>query len=215
MSMTLYLKHASAQDLARFACEGVEDVDIGVGDESDLADEGFSRLKELELLFVAGEGRAAFSPIAREMLVEHLDLMRRRGFDAKPTGTPRAPVLDLHKSWHMLHFLFTGDAWEGELPAATLLAGGREVGEDLGYGPPRMLSQEETTRFARFLEGLDLAALSTRLDGKAMKALGVYCAEDAESIADLREDLARYFPRLRAFVMDAAGKGRGLLIWML
>lgn len=215
MSMTLYLKHASQPDLARFARDGVRDADFGVEDEGHVADDSFLRLKQLELLYVAGEGRAAFSPAAREMLFDHFDLMRRRGFGAKPMGRPGAPVLDLHKSWHMLHFLFTGDAWEGELPAATLLAGGREVGEDLGYGRPRILSQPETSAFAGFLAPLDVPALAARLDGQAMKALGVYCAEDEDSVADLHDDLARYFPRLRSFVTDAAAKGRGMLIWML
>lgn len=215
MSMTLYLKHARATDLQRYASHGVDDEDLGLEDDSGLAQERFSRLKELELLYVAGEGRAAFSPAAREMLFEHIDLMRRRGFGAKPMGTPRAPVLDLHKSWHILHFLFTGDAWEGELPAATLLAGGREVGEDLGYGRPRILEQRETGNFARFLCELDVPALAARLDGRAMKALGVYCADDVESVAGLHEDLSRYFPRLQSFVADAAARRSGLLIWML
>ncbi|PPD46458.1 MAG: hypothetical protein CTY15_00020 [Methylocystis sp.] len=215
MSMTLYLKHATQSDLARFVRDGVYDADLGVEEERHIAGESFLRLKELELIYVAGEGRAAFSPAAREMLFDHFDLMRRRGFGVKPMGSPAAPVLDLHESWHMLHFLFTGDAWEGELPVATLLAGGREVGEDLGYGRPRMLSVTETEDFARFLEPLQVASLTARLDGQAMKALGVYCVQDEESCADLRDDLARYFPRLRSFVGDAARKGRGMLIWML
>ncbi len=215
MSMTLYLKHAAETDLARFVRVGVCDFDLGVEEDAHIAGQGFTRLKELELLYVAAEGRAAFSPAAREMLFDHLDLMRRRGFGSKPMGTPAAPVLDLHKSWHMLHFLFTGDAWEGALPAATLLVGGREVGEDLGYGPARMLSLEETERFARFLEPLEVAVLAARLDGRAMKALGAYSAENEDCCADLHDDLARYFPRLRSFVTDAAAKRRGLLIWML
>ncbi|WP_424360464.1 DUF1877 family protein [Methylocystis parvus] len=211
MGMTLYLKHASQIDLARYAREGVEGEDLGVLVEAGFADRHAARLKELELLYVADEGRAAFSTTAREMLFDHLDLLRRRGSGRMRVSSPSEPVLDLHGAWRMLHFLFTGDAFEGALPAATLLAGGREVGEDLGYGPPRMLSIDETAAFSRFLEALDLDALAGRLDARAMKSLGYHCGEEAE----LRAELARYFPRLKAFVAAAAARRQGMLIWML
>jgi hypothetical protein len=198
MSMTLYLKHASRRDLVRYARDGVEGEDLGVLIEAGFEERQAARLKKLELLYVAGEGHAAFSPAAREMFFDHMELLRRRGSGRMRVSSPSAPVLDLHESWRMLHCLFAGDAFEGALPAATLLAGGREVGEDLGYGPPRMLSLEETASFARFLDGLDLAALAARLDAEK-----------------LREELARYFPRLRAFVAAAAARRQGMLIWML
>ena len=44
-------------------------------------------------------------------------------------------ALELDKSWHVLHFLFTGHPSHGPMPAAALLSGGREIGDDLGYGP--------------------------------------------------------------------------------
>lgn len=215
MSMTLYLRHASQTDLARFAAEGVEGDDLGVLLEAGYAERQASRLKELELLYVADEGRAPFSPAARDMLFDHLDLLRRRGSGLMRVSSPSAPVLDLHGSWRMLHFLFTGDAFEGALPAATLLAGGREVGEDLGYGPPRMLTLDETAAFARFLDGLDPDALTARLDGKAIKSLGLPCGAGEACAGALHEDLARYFLRLQAFVAAAAARRQGMLIWML
>lgn len=36
--------------------------------------------------------------------------------------------VDIDKAWHALHFLFTGTAWEGEMPASFLLVGGAPVG---------------------------------------------------------------------------------------
>lgn len=126
-----------------------------------------------------------------------------------------AQGLDLHKSWHMLHYLFTGTAWEGDAPAATLLLGGQEVGEDMGYGPARVLPVADTAEFAKYLDGLDLEKLYERLDAAAMRALEIYCApDDDDDVAELGDDLEHYFPQLRAFVADAAQKGNGLLIWM-
>lgn len=119
-------------------------------------------------------------------------------------------ALELDKSWHVLHFLFTGKQADGPMPAATLLRGGREIGEDLGYGPARALSPAETKAFAEFLAGQTAAALAGRLDVATMERLGIYAADD-----DSAEDVDHYFPQLQAYVGDAAKQGRGLVIWMM
>ncbi|MFM9862429.1 MAG: YfbM family protein [Micropepsaceae bacterium] len=118
-------------------------------------------------------------------------------------------ALELDKSWHVLHYLFTGKAWDGPLPAAALLSGGREVGEDLGYGPARVLSAKETQAFAQYLGAQSEAALVKKLNVPKMQSMDIYCADD-----DAQEDLNHYFPQLKSYVSDAAAKGQGLLIWM-
>lgn len=82
-----------------------------------------------------------------------------RLFGAKPR-VPAPPVtwrprtdddeVDLDKSWHGLHFLFTGTAWEGEEPACFLVLGGEGIGNDVGYGPARVLMPDDVGRFAAF-----------------------------------------------------------------
>lgn len=130
-------------------------------------------------------------------------------------GAESGPALDLHKSWHVLHYLFTGTAWEGEMPAATLLLGGQEVGDDLGYGPARILPAADAARFGRFLDGVDLEQLAPRLDAKAMQKLDIYGAPQGDDDAmDLRVELDHYLPKLQAFMAAAAQKNSGLLIWM-
>ena len=117
--------------------------------------------------------------------------------------------LELDKSWHVLHYLLAGSAWDGPLPAAALLSGGREVGEDLGYGPARALSAKDTQAFAQFLSTQSQAALVKKIDVSKMQNLDIYCADD-----DTEEDLNHYFPQLKSYVADAAAKGQGLLIWI-
>ncbi len=118
-------------------------------------------------------------------------------------------ALDLDKSWHLLHYLFTGRAWDGPMPAAALLTGGREVGEDLGYGPARALSAKETQAFAQFLASQSETALVKKMNVPQMQSMEIYSVDD-----DSREDLNHYFPQLKSYVADAAAKGQGLLIWM-
>jgi hypothetical protein len=112
---------------------------------------------------------------------------------------PIEKALSLEKSWHMLHYLFTGHVgtWHpGELlPSGTipgedaaygpdrlydhghapgdLLLSGEELGENVGYGPARLHDERKTSEFSRFLEGQDLARLRAHTDFDAMDRAGV------------------------------------------
>ena len=69
------------------------------------------------------------------------------GFDSENS-------ISLEKAWHGLHFLLTGDPWGGSGHAAFLLAGGREVGEDMGYGPARVIDAAEVREIDQALHRL-------------------------------------------------------------
>jgi hypothetical protein len=222
--MCFYLRQASPLELARYARNGVDPSDLdGDGGEFDHASE--AQLQELQrgLREVEKTGSIVqMTRFVRQMAQRHFSdgspLLQHMQSKLPGRGrkTGGAPVLDLHKSWHMLHYVLSGSAWTGAMPAATLLAGGRPVGADLGYGPARAVSEQETRDFARFLSGLDVTVLSARLDLDAMHRLGIYCAEDNDPgvLADLEEDLECFFPELQDFVSDAAGKRLGMLVWM-
>lgn len=217
MSMNLQLKQANAGDLSRYLRDGVDedDFDFGAGMDfgAGLDFRAVEHWPEEREKAVPNDPMAARIAMAREHLAR-LDAPRGSPATPGPAKTERTPQLDLHKSWHMLHYLFTGTAWEGETPAATLLLGGQEVGEGMGYGPARVLSATDTAKFAGFLGGIDLEQLIGRLDVAAMRKLEIYCAPDDDDDMELNEDLGVFFPQLQAFVADAAQKGNGLLIWM-
>src|SRR5882724_9594551 len=86
---------------------------------------------------------------------------------------PVEQALDLQKSWHILHYLFTGNIDDSSVPGSALLTGG-PLGEDLGYGPARLHDVRETRDFGHFLETLDLARLQARMNVREMTRLGVY-----------------------------------------
>jgi hypothetical protein len=135
----------------------------------------------------------------------------------EPVG-PFEQALDLEKSWHIFHYLFTGHIDAAKAPGDALLTG-EELGDDLGYGPARLHDEKETQDFARFLNALDVARLQERLNYKEMSRLGVYSmpmgpGSDAEFEAELRAEVGAYFPRLRDYVVRMAEKQDGLLIWL-
>ncbi len=131
---------------------------------------------------------------------------------------PLEDALSLEKSWHMLHYLFTGhvDPWND--PGDALLTG-EGLGEDFGYGPARLHSKKETLDFASFLQTLDLIRLQERVNYREMLRIGIYAmpmgpGSEAEFEAMLRAEVTSYFPRLRDYVVKMAEKQNGLLVWL-
>jgi len=131
---------------------------------------------------------------------------------------PFEPALDLEKSWHMLHYLFTGHVDAADAPGDTLMTGD-DIGDDVGYGPCRLHEAAETAAFAAFLKTQDLARLQARINLREMTQLQVYGmprGPDADAVyeGELRAEVAVYFPRLRDYVAAAADKHDGLLLWV-
>ncbi len=89
---------------------------------------------------------------------------------------PNGPVLDLVKSWQVLHFILTGDPWEGQPPLKNAILGGTEIGPDLGYGPARYLTPEEVGIVTGTLAQFDASDAKARLDPDALEAAKVYPA---------------------------------------
>jgi hypothetical protein len=131
---------------------------------------------------------------------------------------PFEPALNLAKSWHMLHYLFTGHIDDSSAPGNALLTG-EPIGEDVGYGPARLHNETATREFGRFLETVDVARLQARVNLGEMKRLRVYAmpsgpGPEAEYERELRAEVTHYFPLLRDYVARMSEKHHGLLTWV-
>jgi hypothetical protein len=129
------------------------------------------------------------------------------------------PALYLEKSWHILHYALTGDVVPVGSAGDALLSG-EALGEDMGYGPPRLLSPESTREFSELLKRENLEDLQARLNYSAMMAAGVYGlpwgggGSTSEFESEIRTELATYFPQLKNYVVQTAEKQNGLLMWL-
>src|SRR5262245_43187400 len=74
--------------------------------------------------------------------------------DGEPVESGGGPVLDIHKSWHGLHWLLCQSAWDGPEPLKHAVLGGQEIGEDLGYGPARLVDGAKVRAVAEALAGI-------------------------------------------------------------
>jgi hypothetical protein len=134
----------------------------------------------------------------------------------KQTAEPQpdsGEILDLHKSWHGLHWLLCQDAWDGPEPFKYAILGGEDIGEDTGYGPPRLVMPEMVQRVWTGLAELDTRTLLKRYDGGRMDAADIYPGNFAED-DDWRDDMRRDYGRLRSFYERAAKAGDGVLSWI-
>ena len=122
--------------------------------------------------------------------------------------------LEIDKAWHGIHFLLTGTAWESSLPLGFIVAGGEEVGDDLGYGPARALRSEDVLKIETALEPLTTEELRRRFDADRMTELEIYpfgWSHDPDGELEYRLE---FYAELRAVVRRTAERGHGLLVYL-
>ena len=129
-------------------------------------------------------------------------------------GGANGNELDVDKSWHGLHFLLTGSAWEGSFPLNFIAAGGEEVGDDLGYGPARGLTSGDVLKIDEALEPLTREELSQRFDARRMTELQIYPFGWSDDPDGERDYLLDFYADLRAFVRRTAEQRRALLVYL-
>jgi hypothetical protein len=122
-----------------------------------------------------------------------------------------APSISLEKAWHGLHYLLTGEVWEGSGPLAFLLAGGEQLGDD-DEMPVRWFTPEETAEIHRALSAVSDKQLWSRFDPEAMEEQQIYPGIWDEDEADLKEEYLGYFHELKAVVAEAVKANQGLVV---
>ena len=146
----------------------------------------------------------------------------KRATEAPPPPPPplvladgEGEVVDLDKSWHGLHYLLTGSAWEGDPPLNFLLVGGRDVGlDEVGNGPARTFSPAETRAVAAALGGLTDEDLQSRFAPAEMMELEIYPEiwDRAPAEDDTLGYLMEHVGELRRALAGVVARGHGLLV---
>lgn len=130
----------------------------------------------------------------------------------EPVESGGGPVLDIHKSWHGLHWLLCQDARDGPEPLKQAVLGGEEIGEDLGYGPARLVDAATVRAVAAALAAISRDTLQQRFNPKAMAAAQIYAFDAGD--ADWRADFLDAFDGVKRLFSDAASRGHSVLIWL-
>ena len=123
--------------------------------------------------------------------------------------------LDVDKAWHGIHFMLTGSADGGEEPLSLAVLGGEAVGEDMGYGPVRVLTPEQVQAVSAAFATLGEDVFRSRFVPEEMEAAGIY--PDVIWVRDGQEALdyvLENYRQLVAFYSEAAGRGDGAILWL-
>ena len=121
-------------------------------------------------------------------------------------------ALCLEKDWHALHYLLTGSAEGGGDPLGFLMAGGREVGQDIGYGRPRLLPPDFVRRLDAALQGMTDDQFWGRFDAQRFEAEGIYPEVWDEPPDDFRDVFIPLFHEMRAYIARVAESGGQLVV---
>ena len=130
------------------------------------------------------------------------------GLDSSDVGE----ILDIEKAWHGLHFLLTGTQWQPTDPPGNVVMGGKEIGDDLGYGPARFLNPNETSAAAMALEQVSEQELEASFNAEAFKAADIYAGhwDDPEELQWIMDA----FRRVKSYFSEAARLSHGMLMFV-
>jgi hypothetical protein len=124
--------------------------------------------------------------------------------------------LSIDKAWHVLHFLFTGSAWEGDFPSGFLCSAGETVGDnDVGYGPARWFDRDQVAKISDYLQQLDDQKLREKLVPEQLVENDIYpSAWDDCDVDDEWAYCYEFLSSMRAFLLDAKMKRMALIVYL-
>lgn len=129
---------------------------------------------------------------------------------------PDLDSLSIEKSWQAIHFVLTGDSLESDGgPLGNAVMGGREVGDDIGYGPARLLEPKEVKETAEALAKISTEEFASRVSKAdfANNEIYVFSNEDPED-PQIIEELTGYYAELRTLFQEASARGDGMLLYI-
>jgi hypothetical protein len=129
---------------------------------------------------------------------------------------PGDDVLDLEKSWHGLHFLFTGSAQDTLLPNGFLISGGLDLESDDDDSAARLLDADQVREIHTFLQSLSRDELTRRYDAQRMTELEIYpdaiWMRETDGDYSALDHLLDAFDELRAFIAAARERGEAVVV---
>lgn len=169
--------------------------------EKMMASPALAGLKEAS----GGDAAAAFARMTGARSDEP-DELRRAGILPADLGEP----LEIEKAWHALHWLLARTVAEPGTGVGQAVLGGREAGDDTGYGPVRAMTAEEVAAVAGALAELSADEVLGRFDAEAMNEVKIYpgWTDNDED----REWVRESYDAVRDYYAAARDRGFGMLL---
>ncbi|MBN1500167.1 MAG: DUF1877 family protein [Spirochaetes bacterium] len=120
--------------------------------------------------------------------------------------------ISLEKNWHGIAFLLTGEAYDEISLLGKSVFGETAVGDDLGYGPAKLLTRERIMEIRKDLSEITEDDFISRYDSELMNTLQIY--PGGWELNENREILLESFRQFVSFFSDAAAGGYNLIYTM-
>jgi hypothetical protein len=130
-------------------------------------------------------------------------------------GNEPPNYMDVDKSWHCIHYMLTEGSDDTTNPLNWAIFGGDALGEDVGYGPARIVKPSEVETISSALSAIDEEKFKSRYAPVEMQANDIYLAEMC--VRDGDEALGYLVQNFRAlvdFYHGAATRGEGVILWV-
>jgi hypothetical protein len=120
-------------------------------------------------------------------------------------------ILDIQKAWHGVHFLLCGEA-DCQTLLGQVVLGGREIGENVGYGPARFLEPSEVQEISARLAKVGTGEMRMNFDPVKMNSQGIYPGNwDEDKRGGNWEWLLDAYLQVKDYYRLAAEKGFAML----
>ncbi|MBW1706310.1 MAG: DUF1877 family protein [Deltaproteobacteria bacterium] len=166
------------------------------------------KMAKMDQLIISGEACEEFLEAQFPGLAEEDEKEGRGERKTKYSVDPEDEGIDFGKSWHILHYLITGNDEGGDSTLDFAIMVGHPV-EGLG-GEFCWLTPEEVRDIANALDGLSKEDMRKRSGKDAMSKVDIYRCPPG-----LGEDEFKYamkdFRALKKYYRDAAEKGNAML----
>ncbi|HEY3757312.1 MAG TPA: YfbM family protein [Opitutaceae bacterium] len=145
---------------------------------------------------------------------EQADAIRR------DPATLVAVAMDMHgknslyidKDWQAIHYLFTQHAEPVAGALSSSIFEGEGIGDDLGYGPARLLTPTEVKQIAAALARVTKAKVMARYDAAKMDAANIYPEIWVRDGKEARDEVISTYGQFVSFYRHAAETGDFVLL---
>ena len=113
--------------------------------------------------------------------------------------------IDIDKTWHAIHYLFTNSEWGGLAPARWIIHGEIPIPElDGGYGPACYLEPSQVSKVNDLLKSVSEDGLRKMYDPHKLDSAGIYPNIWYRESDSEFEYLSHHYKKLRTLYQKAA-----------
>ena len=121
-------------------------------------------------------------------------------------------TMDVDKAWHALHFMLNGAPMPREGQPVPAIFGGEPIGEDIHYGPARLLRPHEVKAISTALNAIGDDDMRARYAPEQMTDAQVY--PEIWDDDDALDYVMLHYRSLVEFYGAAAARGDGLIVYI-